>query len=62
MEKPSFQLDESVVHQEIAGFGASFLEAGMICLNSLDSQQQESVLRALFDPKDGAGFSAMKTR
>jgi glucosylceramidase len=61
MEKPSFQLDESVVHQEIAGFGASFLEAGMICLNSLDSQQQESVLRALFDPKDGAGFSAMKT-
>jgi glucosylceramidase len=61
MENPSFQLDESVVHQEIAGFGASFLEAGMICLNSLDSQQQESVLRALFDPKDGAGFSAMKT-
>jgi glucosylceramidase len=61
MEKPSFRLDESVVHQEIAGFGASFLEAGMICLNSLDSQQQESVLRALFDPKDGAGFSAMKT-
>ena len=60
-DKPNFHLDEAVVHQKIAGFGASFLEAGMICLNSLDSQQQESVLRALFDPKDGAGFSAMKT-
>lgn len=61
MEKPGFRLDESVVHQKIVGFGASFLEAGMICLNSLDSEQQESVLRALFDPKNGAGFSAMKT-
>ena len=61
MEEPVFRLDESVVHQKIAGFGASFLEAGMICLNSLDSEQQESVLRALFDPKNGAGFSAMKT-
>ena len=60
-EEPSFRLDESAVHQKIVGFGASFLEAGMICLNSLDSEQQESVLRALFDPKNGAGFSAMKT-
>ena len=59
--KTSFRLDESVVYQKIAGFGASFLEAGMICLNSLGSGQQEAVLRALFDPKDGAGFSAMKT-
>jgi hypothetical protein len=39
-------------------FGASFLEAGMICLNSLDGKRQEEVLRYLFHPADGAGFSA----
>ncbi len=38
-----------------------FLEAGLICLNSLPASRRESVLRALFDPEKGAGFSAMKT-
>jgi glucosylceramidase len=33
----------------------------MICLNSLDAEQQESMLRVVFDPENGAGFSAMKT-
>jgi glucosylceramidase len=58
---PSFRIDDSVTFQKIDGFGASFLEAGMICLNSLPSDRQEGVLRMLFDPKTGAGFSAMKT-
>lgn len=57
----TFHIDENVKYQKMLGFGASFLEAGMICLNSLDSEQQESVLRAVFDPENGAGFSAMKT-
>ncbi|HKA18805.1 MAG TPA: glycoside hydrolase family 30 protein [Blastocatellia bacterium] len=57
----TFRLDPSVTHQTIVGFGASFLEAGMVCLNSLQPSQQEAVLRALFDPQNGAGFSAMKT-
>jgi len=57
----TFRLDPSVTHQTIVGFGASFLEAGMVCLNSLEPVQQEAVLRALFDPETGAGFSAMKT-
>ena len=57
----TFHVDESINYQKILGFGASFLEAGMICLNSLDSGQQESVLRTIFDPESGAGFSAMKT-
>jgi len=57
----SFQIQDDVTYQKIVGFGASFLEAGMICLNSLDPAQQEGVLRALFDPEQGAGFSAMKT-
>jgi glucosylceramidase len=56
-----FQIDESKRDQEIVGFGASFLESGMICLNSLAPANQEKVLAALFDPDRGAGFSAMKT-
>ena len=54
-------IDESIRDQEIIGFGASFLEAGMICLNSLDVAHHEQVLRALFDPVKGARFTAMKT-
>ena len=57
----TFRVDEKVTYQTMVGFGASFLEAGMICLNSLDPSSHESVLRALFDPKEGAGFTAMKT-
>src|SRR5215471_9992076 len=56
-----FRLDPSVTYQTMVGFGASFLEAGMICLNGLEQDQQEAVLRALFDPERGAGLSAMKT-
>ena len=57
----SFVIDGSVTHQKIDGFGASFLEAGLICINALPPDEQEAVLRALFDPNLGAGFSAMKT-
>lgn len=55
-----FHIRDQVMGQTILGFGASFLEAGMICLNSLPENQQEGVLRALFDEEKGAGFSAMK--
>ena len=57
----NFEINELVTYQKIDGFGASFLEAGLICLNSLPQSDRESVLRALFDPDKGAGFSAMKT-
>ncbi len=60
-EVPAFEINDGVTHQTMIGFGASFLEAGMIGLNSLEPAGQESVLRALFDPENGAGFSAMKT-
>ncbi len=59
--KSQFQITETVHHQTVAGFGASFLEAGMVCINSLPEDGQEKVLRALFDPVNGVGFSAMKT-
>lgn len=57
----AFTIDEDTKYQKMLGFGASFLEAGAICLNSLKAPQQQSLLRGLFDPECGAGFSAMKT-
>lgn len=56
-----FQIDDAVRHQQIVGFGASFLEAGMICLNSLPPAGKEQLFRSLFDPVQGAGYTAMKT-
>jgi glucosylceramidase len=56
-----FEIHEDTPYQKIDGFGASFLEAGLISLNSLPSAERDSVLRALFDREKGAGFSAMKT-
>ena len=60
--RPVFTVDESIRHQRIEGFGASFLEAGLTTLDTLPSKSdQDAVLRALFDPQEGAGFSVMKT-
>src|SRR5215467_12457286 len=56
-----FEIDDGIVFQKMDGFGASLLESGLIVLNDLAPADQESVLRALFDPGEGAGFSAMKT-
>jgi glucosylceramidase len=58
---PGFKINEAVTYQKMDGFGASLMEAGLICLNDLAPAQQEEVLRMLFDPEKGAGFSAMKT-
>ena len=57
----TFQINDAVKHQRIAGFGASIMEAGLMTLNTLPPDKQEDVLRALFDPKNGAGYTAMKT-
>lgn len=61
LAEATFEIKDSTIYQRMDGFGASFLEAGLICLNSLPLAERESVLDALFDPKKGAGFSAMKT-
>lgn len=55
------RIDETIKYQRIEGFGATFNEAGMICLNSLSTQGRDSVLRALFDPLKGAGYTLMKS-
>lgn len=58
---PTFQINDAVKLQKIDGFGASLMEAGLMTLNTLPAAKQEELLRALFDPKQGAGFTAMKT-
>jgi glucosylceramidase len=58
---PSFEIHTGNMLQQMTGFGATFSEAGMICLGDLSVSQQESVLQGLFDSDRGAGFSLMKT-
>jgi glucosylceramidase len=60
-EASAFRIDDKTTFQTMAGFGASFLEAGMVCLNTLPEAARDKVLESLFDPVHGAGFSAMKT-
>jgi len=57
----TFQVNDAVRYQRMVGFGASIMEAGLMTLNTLPADKQEEVLRALFDAKDGAGFTVMKT-
>jgi glucosylceramidase len=54
-------VDDSERHQKILGFGASFNEAGMICINSLAPAAQEALLKSVFDARTGAGFTMMKS-
>jgi glucosylceramidase len=57
----TFEIDDSVKLQKMDGFGASIMEAGLMTLNTLPAEKQEEVLKALFDSKEGAGYTAMKT-
>ncbi|PWT70157.1 MAG: hypothetical protein C5B59_21150 [Bacteroidetes bacterium] len=62
--KPSsaiISVDEKKSFQTIEGFGATFNEAGMICLNSLSAEKRNNVLESMFDSVEGAGFTAMKS-
>jgi glucosylceramidase len=54
-------IDTARRYQMIEGFGATFNEAGMICLNSLPPERRDSVLRSLFDTINGAGYTLMKS-
>jgi glucosylceramidase len=58
---PVIKIDEGTRFQKIDGFGATFNEAGMICLNTLTPERQDSVFKMLFDPESGAGFTLMKS-
>jgi glucosylceramidase len=58
---PVIKIDEGTLFQKIDGFGATFNEAGIVCLNSLSTETQDSVLKTLFDPDSGAGYTLMKS-
>lgn len=58
--KADITINDRKNYQKIDGFGASFNEAGMICLNSLAKSSADSVITNLFDTVYGAGFSIMK--
>jgi glucosylceramidase len=54
-------VDARTFYQRIEGFGATFNEAGMICLNSLPNNERNIVFKSLFDSIQGAGFTLMKS-
>src|SRR5690348_15598975 len=56
-----FEINGGVTYQKITGVGASFLEAGLKVINTVPPQQQGEGLRAVVEPRQGAGFTAMKT-
>src|SRR5512146_995169 len=58
---PSITIDETKRFQTMEGFGATFNEAGLISLNKLPASEQERVLKSLFDEKEGAGYTLMKS-
>ena len=61
LEKNEILVQPEWKFQRMDGFGASFLEAGMICANSLDIKNKQMLFESLFDTIRGAGFSVMKS-
>jgi glucosylceramidase len=58
---PTIEVVTAERYQTIDGFGATFTEAGMMTLNKLFEPERRKVFTQLFDRKDGAGFSLMKS-
>jgi glucosylceramidase len=58
---PVITVNEKKSFQKIEGFGATFNEAGMICLNSLSAEDRNNVFASLFDTVKGSGFTMMKS-
>jgi len=54
---PVITINKLEKKQTIDGFGGTFNEAGWQLLSALDSKARESVLKAFFDPEEGAGYS-----
>src|SRR4051812_13421476 len=58
---PIITVNEKKTFQKIEGFGATFNEAGMICLNALSLGGRNNVFSSLFDSVKGSGFTMMKS-
>jgi len=46
--------------QTVEGFGGAFNEKGWHALSVLDERQRRDVMRRLFDPAEGLGFSVCR--
>lgn len=56
-DKTTIIIDPKRVYQEIDGFGGCFNEKGWEVLSLLTPDKRDEVLKALFDPEEGAGFN-----
>jgi glucosylceramidase len=50
-------IQSDIQHQTIDGFGGSFNELGWKALQTASPENQQKVMKALFDPAEGAAFS-----
>ncbi len=57
----SLTIDVSQEYQEIIGFGASFTESSAWNLATISKADRAQILKRLFDPHSGAGFSLCRT-
>jgi glucosylceramidase len=58
---PTIEVDEQKQFQEIAGFGAAMTDTSAWLIGTKMSQdQRNSVMRALFDPREGIGLSVLR--
>lgn len=51
------RIDTSSLGQEVSGFGGAFNEKGWVALSVLPPEERDAVIKALFDPEQGARFN-----
>jgi glucosylceramidase len=56
-ENADVAVDLASLKQEIDGFGGCFNEKGWVALSLVSEQEREEVLKAFFDPNEGAKFN-----
>ena len=54
---PTIAVDDTVLYQEIVGFGAAITDASALNINRLAPERREALLRDLFDADSGIGLS-----
>jgi glucosylceramidase len=54
---PTIVVADSAIYQAMVGFGAAISDASASLINSLSPERREALLRELFDPDSGIGFS-----
>ncbi|WP_281884626.1 carbohydrate-binding protein [Paenibacillus sp. YYML68] len=57
----TINIDENVTYQQMDGFGASMTDSSAwVLFHALDESKRVEVMKQLFDPVDGAGFSYIR--